>query len=104
MKKQGLEKKLKEHYKSAGEDIIAKILSRHGYDFNYEQQILVEEKRKNDGEKERLWYPDFYLKDKGIVIEYAGRPKDKDYMEGIKRKKETYEKMGLKVIIVTPYD
>lgn len=86
-------------YKSVGEAIIGETLQRNRINFKYEKQLLVEDKKPNDTEKDRLWYPDFYLEDLGIVIEYIGRD-DPDYREGVERKTEIYEKIGLKVIKV----
>lgn len=94
---------IKPPYKSVGETILAETLDKYGIKFKYEKQILVEDKKPKDTEKNRLWYPDFYLENKGIIIEYAGR-NDKDYLEGLEKRKETYEKMGLKVIIVEGYE
>jgi hypothetical protein len=91
-------------YKSGGERIIGGILDKYSIEFDYEKQILVEDKKPNDAEKKRLWYPDFYLEDKGIIITYLGKPDDPNYMEGARRTKETYEKMGFKVIQVTLYN
>ena len=83
--------------KSVGERIIKEILNKYQIAYTYEKQLLVEEKRPKDTEKERLWYPDFYLENLKVAIEYVGSDKP-DYLKGIEAKKETYEKMGLKVI------
>jgi len=95
--KQNLEYEVERGYKSVGEAIIGETLQRQGVDFTYEKQLLVEDQRPGDTEKARLWYPDFSLNDLGIVIEYIGSD-DQDYLKGIEKKTQTYEKMGLKVI------
>ena len=84
---------------SVGESIISEILQKYSIRFKYEKQVCVEQKKENDSEKDRLWYPDFYLEDQNMIIEYAGIT-DESYLEGLKERKKTYEKMGLKVIVI----
>jgi len=93
----------KSPYKSHSEEIIANILDRHNIKYSYEKSTCVEDKQ----DKERLWYPDFYLKDHGILIEYIGRRKgedEKNYSKRIEAKKEVYDKMGVKYMFIHPED
>ncbi len=102
----GLEKKLNGYspYKSKGERKVAEVLDSLNLDYTYEPRVLVEEKNTGDTEKARLWYPDFFVKNLGIIIEYVGMPENKEYMKGIERKRETYERMGLKVVYINKDD
>ncbi len=100
----GLEQRFSRDYKSAGERIIGEVLVDQRFRFSYEPRMYVEEKKENDSEKGRLWYPDFVISDQGIVIEYVGRPEDKNYMAGIEHKRKTYEQMGLKVVTISRDD
>jgi hypothetical protein len=91
-------------YRSKGERVIAEVLLDKRINFVHEPRIYVEEKKEDDSVKGRLWYPDFLLRDQSIVIEYAGRPEDKKYMEGIEHKVKTYREMGLKVAVISQDD
>ena len=55
------------NYKSQGERRIGGYLTHHGLDFTYERPVAVV-----DGDKTKIWYPDFYLNDHHIIIEYWG--------------------------------
>ncbi len=87
-------------YKSRSEEEIARSLAKNGINFEYEKEAYVEDFRNG---KSRIWYPDFYLPDLGVVIEYMGRPEDEDYREGMERKRKTYEEMGVKFIQIKPH-
>ena len=54
-------------YKSNGERKIADYLIECGFAFSYERPVAL-----LDGEKTKIWYPDFYLDDYHILIEYLG--------------------------------
>lgn len=83
-------------YRSWGEEQIARCLDRHGVPFLYEHPLAVV-----DHGLTRLWYPDFQLRNQGILIEYFGRTDDPDYAAGMGRKQAVYEANGLAAIPVT---
>ena len=83
-------------YKSYGEFLIAQYLDYKNINFTYEKQIDVIDKE----DMERLWYPDFYLNDLDIIIEYFGMRGNKNYDKGIIIKKKTYKKNGYDIIPV----
>lgn len=84
-------------YRSRGEVQIARMLVRHGLPFSYEQPIAVV-----DSGKTRIWYPDFQLRDQGIVIEYCGRTGDPAYSDGVAHKQAVYAANGLTALMITP--
>ncbi len=55
------------NYKSNGERKIGMYLNRQGLDFTYEKPIAVA-----DSGKTKIWFPDFYLNDYHIIVEYLG--------------------------------
>lgn len=77
---EGLEGGLREVelYGTAGEKQIARMLKRNRIEFLYEHPIAVV-----DRGKVRVWYPDFWLTDFGIAVEYAGMLNNKDYAAGV---------------------
>jgi len=93
---ENLEYKLRQFrpYKSAGESKIAKILKKYGIDFKYESPVTVNDQQNNL----RIWYPDFYLPEYGIYLEYNGINGNLDYDIGKARRESTYKKNGLEVI------
>ena len=92
-----------ERYKSKSERIIGSILNKQGVRFVYEDRLYVEEGGNGD-EKGRLWYPDFHLSETGVIVEYVGKPDDKEYMAGIERKKLVYERLGINVVWIQRED
>ena len=88
-------------YKSKGERAIAEVLTKYNIDFVYEYPLLIKEEKKNDSEKLRIWYPDFWLPKYSIVIEYFGM-NNPDYNQGKKEKLEAYRKLDIDYISVTP--
>jgi hypothetical protein len=84
-------------YRSWGEVQIARLLTRHGLAFQYEQPVAVSEHGRT-----RLWYPDFHLRGYGILIEYCGRPHDPAYAEGMACKRAAYAANGLTALMFTP--
>jgi hypothetical protein len=54
--------------------------------------------------KPRIWYPDFYLPEFGIYIEYFGLSGRQSYDRGVKRKDSTYSTIGLDVIPIYPWN
>ena len=86
-------------YKSAGERAVADGLCRLGLNFSYEYPwaVLVQG-------KPRIFYPDFTLKDYGVVIEYAGMQGHQDYDRIMARKEWIYKTASIPVIVVRPND
>ena len=80
---------------SVGEKQIARMLSRYSVRFFYEYPVAV-----IDRGKVRVWYPDFWLPDFGVAIEYNGVVHDKDYAEGVEHKKAVYGGLGLACVYV----
>jgi hypothetical protein len=91
-----LESKLKEKYqfKSAGERRIADVLNKYGIDFKYESPVTVHDQQNNL----RIWYPDFYLPEYSIYLEYNGVNGNLDYDIGKAKRESTYKRNGLEVI------
>lgn len=89
--------RLEAPYRSRGEMQIARMLERHGLPFEYEQPVAV----LDDG-KPRIWYPDFHLRDQGILIEYCGLTGDRDYSMGVQHKQAVYMANGLTALLLTP--
>ncbi len=89
-------------YKSNGERAIAEVLTKYNVDFVYEHPLLIKEQKENDGEKLRIWYPDFWLPRYSIVIEFWGREGDPSYDKGKKAKLSAYRKLNIDCISVKP--
>ena len=86
-------------YKSAGERIVADGLRQLGVNFAYEHPWAVEVQG-----KPRLFYPDFTLKDYGVVVEYAGMQGNQDYDRIMARKEKLYREAAVPVIVLHPED
>jgi hypothetical protein len=83
-------------YKSKGEKVIANILTKYEFNFKYEFPICV-----IDDNKTKIWYPDFYLPDFGIIIEFFGLYNSNDeYKKNAIHKKEVFAELGIKLIPV----
>jgi len=81
-------------YLSKGEIEIAKFLDSLKIDFEYEFPIAVVEYNKS-----KLWYPDFYLKEYQIVLEYFGRYNyDDNYKGAADHKKTVFKKCGIQFV------
>jgi len=83
-------------YRSKAEVQIARLLDRHGIAYRYEHPLAV-----LDRGKVRLWYPDFYLPEYGVIIEYFGLHGNAGYEEQTKRKIEVYENTGMDGLFLT---
>jgi hypothetical protein len=95
---EGLEARLKNNqYKSRAEREIAAFLDSCGIRYVYEQGVLV-----TDDNKPKIWYPDFYLPEFSVYIEYYGLVGDPDYDRGVERKTAVYSANGLEVIALYP--
>jgi len=84
-------------YKSEGEREIAEFLEDARIDFVYEKPILIEDKG-----KQRIWYPDFWLPDYSIIIEYFGVVGEETHDLAIKHKMDVYTENRLNVIPIYP--
>jgi hypothetical protein len=82
--------------KSEGERQVERLLRRCGLVYQYEQPLAVV-----DRGKLRLWHPDFFLPEYGIVIEYAGF-NGEEYEAGLRHKKAVYREIGIPAIFVYP--
>lgn len=89
------------NFKSKGEEAIAEVLTNYNIDFVYEHPLLVKEKKENDTEKLRIWYPDFWLPKYSIVIEFWGMDSE-TYMKGKMAKLNAYKKLDIDFISVYP--
>jgi hypothetical protein len=93
-----LESRVKEdRFKSEGERQIARLLERCGIDYRYEYPLAVVERGKL-----RILYPDFTLPGFGVIIEYAGMEKNKDYETCLERKKTLYQEMKVPALFIFP--
>ncbi len=86
-------------FKSEGERRIAYFLDTNSIAYQYEPGVLVN----SSGNKQRIWYPDFYLPEFKTYIEYYGLVGNQNYASGIKTKESVYSKMRLDVISVYPW-
>jgi len=83
-------------YTSKAEVQIARLLEKNNITYRYEQPVAV-----IDRGKTRLWYPDFYLPDYAVVIEYFGVNGDTSYDNRTKHKIEVYKKSGIEGLFLT---
>ena len=65
-------RRIVEPYKSRGEKLLAGFFKEAGIKFHYEYPILIIDEDK----KIRVWYPDFWLPQLSIVVEYFGMVND----------------------------
>ncbi len=77
-------------YKSRAEVQIARLLDREGIAYRYEHPLAVV-----DRGKVRIWYPDFYLPDYGMIIEYFGVRDNAEYNRRTEHKMEVYRVTGI---------
>ena len=82
--------------KSKGEKRIADFFYEHNIDYRYEYPW-----RTDDGV---VIYPDFYLPQQKLIIEYLGMHGDKDYDESSEFKRRYWDtKPGYKLVEIFPY-
>jgi len=95
-----IESKIKEtfNYRSIGERKIADVLDKYHIDFKYEKPALIQDEHN----LQRIWYPDFYLPEFGLYLEYYGLTGNHNYDNSILKKDSAYHKNGLDVIPVYP--
>lgn len=77
-------------YKSKGEHRIADYLSDQRIAFDYEYPMAI-----RDRGMVRIWYPDFRLRDYGMILEYFGVNNDDAYNDQIAHKILTYQAAGI---------
>ena len=77
-------------YKSRAEVQIAGLLGREGIAYRYEHPLAV-----IDRGKTRIWYPDFYLPEYGMIIEYFGVNGDAEYDRRTEHKMQVYRTIGI---------
>ena len=85
-------------YKSKGERIIVAFLQNRGFKFIYEHPFLI----KDEFGKKRIWYPDFYLPDLSIIIEFFGMENDPNYDISVEKIREAYKKSKIDLIELNP--
>ena len=86
-------------YKSGGERKIAQFLEKMNISFSYERPMLIVDKQ----DKQRIYYPDFWLNDYHIAIEYFGLTgSDKNYDKITQNKQEVYNSMQIDLIPLFP--
>jgi len=73
-------------YKSKAEAQIARFLKRSNIAYKYEYPLAVVDRGKT-----RVWYPDFYLPEYSMIIEYFGFNGKRDYDEQTRHKKAVYQ-------------
>jgi hypothetical protein len=83
-------------YRSRGEEQIARLLDRHGIAYQYEHPVAV-----IDHGKTKIWYPDFYLPEYGMIIEYFGMNGDFGYRKRAEHKVEVYRETGIEGVFLT---
>lgn len=105
-----------EHVKSYGEVDIANFLFINGIDYEYEKEYEIDTRT----EERFQYYPDFYLKQAGIYIEYwgidengnvpsyftstNGQDPSKEYNDGIVWKRNIHRANGTKLVEVCSYE
>jgi hypothetical protein len=80
--------------KSEGEKKVWKFLNELGIDVRYEQPFMIQDSHNYW----RIFYPDFYLPDFGILIEYYGVENNENYDKIRDDKKEAYSNTGMACI------
>lgn len=81
-------------YKSTGEYEIAKFLSSLEIEFEYEFPIAI-----TDEDKTKIWYPDFYLKEYQVVVEYFGMYNhNENYKDMADHKKNVFKNCGIQFV------
>jgi len=81
--------------KSRGEVQIARLLERNRIKYKYEHPVAVVDRGKT-----RIWYPDFYLPEYAMIIEYFGVNGDSGYNERTKHKVNVYKQAGIEGVFL----
>jgi hypothetical protein len=85
-----------QHYKSWGEEQLARLFEREDISYDYEQPMAVVDKGKL-----KIWYPDFWLRDYGFVVEYFGINGKQNYDEQARHKMKVYKQTGIEGLFLT---
>ena len=83
-------------FKSKGEEQIARLLDRSNIAYRYEHPTAVVDRGKT-----RIWYPDFYLPEYGMIVEYFGVNGNEVYDDQARHKMEVYSANGLEGLFLT---
>ena len=83
-------------FKSKGEEQIARLLDRSNIAYRYEHPTAVVDRGKT-----RIWYPDFYLPEYGMIVEYFGVNGNKVYDDQARHKMDVYSANGLEGLFLT---
>jgi hypothetical protein len=83
-------------YGSKAEVQIARLLDREGIAFRYEHPLAVVDRGRT-----RIWYPDFYLPEYGMIIEYFGMNDDPGYRKRAEHKMQVYRETGIEEVFLT---
>lgn len=81
--------------KSYGERRIAAVLDQYGVPHEYERPLLVIDRR-----RQRLWYPDYWLPDASVAVEYFGLAGQPEYDRSIDHKTQVYAENGIGMVPV----
>ena len=84
---------------SAGERYVAETLRHYGIRYQFEAPLTVQ-----DHGKLRIYYPDFWLPDLSLAVEYLGMMDRPDYRTGVEHKRAVYKECGVACLYVTPED
>jgi hypothetical protein len=82
-------------YRSRAEVRIAGLLEREGIAYRYEHPLAVV-----DRGKVRIWYPDFYLPEYGVIIEYFGINGNAEYDRRTEHKMQVYRATGIEGVFL----
>jgi len=86
-------------YKSDGERKIGNYLKERKIPFTYEKPVAL-----LDGDKTKIWHPDFYLDTYHILIEYFGMDGNRESAKINAYKRKAYKENSLELIELTPSD
>jgi len=78
--------------RSNPERIIVEFLINNNVEFIYEQPLPY---------KDTIYYPDFYLPDRDLFVEFAGLTDKKWYVEQLEKKRKAYQDLQKNVSFIT---
>ena len=84
--------------KSTGEKKIAAFLKEERIHFVYEYPLAITD----EDRKVRIWYPDFWLPELNIIIEYIGMKGKISYDKQLVRKKKIYNALKIDFLEIAP--
>jgi len=77
------------------EKMVANYLEEKGYTLFYQPKVAITD----EGERDRLWYPDFQIKKLGLYVEVCGADRYKEYQ----RRMEIYKKNKIPIIFLETF-